>query len=84
MDWASRMRVIVETYGMLRGVLPDERRRVEVEIEENATVLDVLRKVGVDPDRPWNASLNGTLADPSDRVSEGSLILVFPPIAGGR
>ena len=77
------MRVIVETYGMLRGVLPDERRRVEVKVEENATVLEVLCQVGVNPDDPWYASLDGTLADPSDRVSEGSLILVFPPIAGG-
>ena len=77
------MRVTVETYGLLPGLVADERRRAEVEVQENATVLEVLRKVGVDPDRPWNASLNGTLADTSDLVSEGSLILVFPPIAGG-
>ena len=68
---------------MLQGLVADERRRAEVEVREDATVLDVLRKVDVDLDRPWNASLNGTLAGPSDRVSEGSLLLVFPPIAGG-
>jgi sulfur carrier protein ThiS len=77
------MRVIVETYGLLKGLVADERRRVEVKVKEDATVLEVLRQVGVNPDQPWNASLNGTLADPSDRVSEGSLILVFPPISGG-
>ena len=83
MDWCSRMRVTVETYGLKKGLVADERRKVDVDIEQNATVLEVLRKVGVQVDQPWNASLNGTLADPSDQVSEGSLILVFPPIAGG-
>mgnify|MGYP001445801493 CR=1 FL=1 len=78
------MLVTVETYGLMKGLFADERRKVEVDIEQNATVLEVLRKVGVEVDQPWNASLNGTLADPSDRVSEGSLILVFPPISGGR
>jgi molybdopterin converting factor small subunit len=77
------MRVTVETYGLKRGLIADERRKVDVDIEQNATVLEVLRKVGVQVDLPWNASLNGTLADPSDQVSEGSLILVFPPISGG-
>jgi molybdopterin converting factor small subunit len=77
------MRVTVESYGLKKGLIADERRKVEVDIEQNATVLEVLRKVGVQVDQPWNASLNGTIADPSDRVSEGSLILVFPPIAGG-
>jgi molybdopterin converting factor small subunit len=77
------MRVTVETYGLKKGLIADERRKVDVDIEQNATVLEVLRKVGVQVDLPWNASLNGTLADPSDQVSEGSLILVFPPIAGG-
>ncbi len=77
------MRVSVEAYGMLRRSLPDERRRVELEVEENSTVREVLLKLGVDLNEPWNASLNGRLADPSETVSEGSLLLVFPPISGG-
>jgi len=44
----------------------------------------VLLKMGMDLDEPWNASLDGTLASPSDLVSEGSVVLVFPPITGGR
>ncbi|MDP6549954.1 MAG: MoaD/ThiS family protein [Dehalococcoidia bacterium] len=77
------MQVTVESYGLMKDLIADERRRVDVDVEQNATVMEVLRKVGVQVDLPWNASLNGTLADPSDQVSEGSLILVFPPIAGG-
>jgi|TARA_Y100000031_G_scaffold62316_1_gene70151 hypothetical protein len=77
------MRVTVESYGLLKGLIADERRRVDIDIEQNATVLEVLRKAGVQVELPWNASLNGTIADPLDLVPEGSLILVFPPIAGG-
>ena len=40
-------------------------------------------RLGVDLYDPWNASLDGTLADPSDKVSDGSHLIVFPPITGG-
>ena len=77
------MRVVVEAYGGLQGFLEDGRRRLEMDVKENATVEEVLLQVGIDLEQPWNASLNGTLATPLDTVSEGSVILVFPPIAGG-
>jgi len=77
------MRVLVEAYGVLQRFLPDEQRRVELDVEDGITVRELLRKLGVDVNEPWNASLNGTLANPSDTVPEGSLLLVFPPIAGG-
>jgi molybdopterin converting factor small subunit len=77
------MRVVVETYGTLRRLLPDGQRRVELEVEDDTTVRELLLKLGMDENEPWNASLNGTLAKPSDVVSEGSFLIVFPPIAGG-
>ena len=51
--------------------------------EDNLTVRDLLITLGMDMDEPWNAGLNGTMADPSDKLSEGSLLVVFPPMAGG-
>ena len=77
------MRVILEVYGELRRFLQNEQRRLEMEVEDNVTVADLLKKVGIDLMEPWNASLNGTLADPSDTVTEGSVLIVFPPISGG-
>ena len=77
------MRVTVETFGLLDPHKPNQRHKVEVQVSDDATVLDVLVHLGVDPDQPWNASINGTLAEDSDRVTEGSSILVFPPISGG-
>ncbi len=77
------MRVVVEMYGTFRRFLQDGQRRVEMEVEENTTVRDVLLKLGMDLDEPWNASLNGTLATPLDIVPEGAILMVFPPITGG-
>ncbi|OFW26765.1 MAG: hypothetical protein A3H27_04800 [Acidobacteria bacterium RIFCSPLOWO2_02_FULL_59_13] len=77
------MRVIVEMYGPLQRYNKDGQRRAELDIEEDVTVRDLLVKLGMDMDEPWNAGLNGTLADPSDKLSEGSLLVVFPPMAGG-
>ncbi|HLC30653.1 MAG TPA: MoaD/ThiS family protein [Dehalococcoidia bacterium] len=77
------MRVIVEMYGPLQRYNKDGQRRAELDIDEDVTVRDLLVKLGMDMDEPWNAGLNGTLADPSDKLSEGSLLVVFPPMAGG-
>ena len=77
------MHVIVEMYGTLQRYNKDGQRRAELDVEEDVTVRDLLIKLGMDMDEPWNAGLNGTLADPSDKLSEGSLLVVFPPMAGG-
>ena len=77
------MRVVVEVLGGLQRFIRDGQRSVELEVEDNITVEELLLKLGIDVNEPWNASLNGTLAYPSDIVSEGSVLLVFPPIAGG-
>ena len=57
--------------------------RAELDVEDNLTVRDLLLSLGMDMDEPWNAALDGTLARPSDKVSDGSLLMVFPPIEGG-
>ena len=64
------MRVIVEMYGPLQRYNKDGQRRAELDIDEDVTVRDLLVKLGMDMDEPWNAGLNGTLADPSDKLSE--------------
>jgi len=77
------MRVTVEMYGPFQRFNKGGQRRVELDLEDDLTVRDLLTSLGVDVDEPWNAGLNGTLASPSDRVSDGSLLIVFPPIEGG-
>jgi len=79
----GQMRVTIEMYGPLQRYNKGGHPRADLDIEDDLTVHDLLMSLGMDMDEPWNAALNGTLASPSDLLSDGSLLLVFPPIEGG-
>jgi hypothetical protein len=77
------MRVTVEMHGPFQRFNKGGQLRAELDLEDDLTVSDLLKHLGMDIYEPWNAGLNGTLARPSDRVSDGSFLIVFPPIEGG-
>ena len=77
------MRVTLEMQGPLQRFNKGGQLRAVLDLEDNLTVQDLLARLGMDMDQPWNAALNGTLARPADRVTDGSILLVFPPIDGG-
>jgi len=77
------MRVTVEMHGPFQRFNKGGQLRAELDLEDGLTVRDLLMSLGMDMDEPWNAGLNGTLARPSDRLSDGSFLIVFPPIEGG-
>jgi len=77
------MRITIEMQGPLQRYNKGGQPRAELDLEDGLTVHDLLVSLGMDMDAPWNAALNGTLARPSDKVSDGALLLVFPPIEGG-
>jgi hypothetical protein len=70
-------------YGPLQRFNKGGLQKAELDLRDDLTVRDLLVYLGMDMDEPWNAALNGTLARPSDKISEGSLLMVFPPIEGG-
>lgn len=78
-----QMRITIEMYGPLQRFNKGGQPRAELELEDGLSVHDLLAGLGMDMDEPWNAALDGTLASPADKVSDGSLLLVFPPIDGG-
>ena len=77
------MRVTVEMHGPFQRFNEGGQRRAELDLEDSLTVRDLLIRLGMDVEEPWNAGLNGRLAAPSDTVSDGSFLIVFPPIEGG-
>jgi molybdopterin converting factor small subunit len=79
----GQMRVTVEMHGPLQRFNRGGQLRAELDLEDNLTVRDLLMRLGMDMDEPWNAGLDGTLAGPSDKLSDGSVLIVFPPIEGG-
>lgn len=79
----GRMRITIEMHGPLQRFNKGGQPSAELDLEDHLTVHDLLVSLGMDMNEPWNAALDGTLARPSDRLSDGSLLLVFPPIEGG-
>lgn len=77
------MRITLEMHGALQRFNQGGQRRAELDVEDGVTVRELLMGLGMDMDEPWNAGLDGTLAAGSDKLSEGSLLIVFPPVAGG-
>ena len=77
------MRVIIEMYGPLQRFNKGGQLRAELDLEDDLTVRDVLMSLGMDMDEPWNAGLDGRLASPSDKLCDGSLLIVFSPVEGG-
>jgi len=77
------MRITIEMHGPLQCFNRDGECRAEWELPDDLTVGEVLTHLGMDLNEPWNAGLNGALAAADDKVSDGSLLIVFPPIEGG-
>ncbi len=77
------MRVTIEMHGPLQRYNKGGQARADLDVEDSLSVHDLLASLGMDMDDPWNAALNGTLASPSDKLSDGSFLMVFPPIEGG-
>jgi sulfur carrier protein ThiS len=54
-----------------------------VDAEPCATVGDVLKMLGIEPDSPKILFVNGIHAKPDRILKEGDRLAAFPPIAGG-
>ena len=77
------MRVRVELHGHLQKYAKDGGTCVEIEIKEGATVGELIIQLGVSEDTTWNAAMDGNLVYNNDLLSEGSVLMLFPPLAGG-
>ena len=83
------MKVTVKLYATLADYLPPGARnnRVEVEVGEAATVDAVLRPLLLPPKLTHLVLVNGVYvapeARPTTHLSEGDVLAVWPPIAGG-
>ncbi len=77
------MRVKVELQGHLQQYAKDGGTYVEVELREGATVGELITQLGIPEETTWNAAMDGKLVYNNDLLSEGSDLMLFPPLAGG-
>jgi sulfur carrier protein len=60
-----------------------QNRKATVDVPDGATVLDVMRQLGVPDDVPCVSVVDGTRATAETVLRDGETLSVFPPLTGG-
>jgi molybdopterin converting factor small subunit len=84
------MRIRVRLFASLRDRFPsDDRGRGEVELDEHATLVDLIERLEI-PDPLAQMVLVDGLQEPRSReerarriLEDGQTVSIFPPVAGG-
>ena len=79
------MRVTVKLHAILRDYRPPgwQGDVMTVEIDDGATVLAVLERLGIPRRRLHAAFLNDEQVGVDARFAEGDFLRLFPPVVGG-
>lgn len=79
------MTVEVHLFATLGAYLPEgsEGDSVVVAMPDGATVADVVRSLRIPPDQPSITVVNGHDAEPEHVLTDGDVLSMFPPLAGG-
>lgn len=74
------MKITVKLFATLRNFGPAEQ---EMELAENSTLEDLIKKLGLPDNIPLLKIVNGEHRSIHYNLKEGDEIALFPPIAGG-
>ncbi len=83
------MRITVKTGGILGRYLPPggARNQAHLDVEEGATPIDVMKRLGLPETRTYLVVLNGTLVPKAERerrpLAENDELSILPPLKGG-
>lgn len=78
------MQITIELVGFLAQAGQARKLRAgPIELPADATLGDALALVGVAPDMPLMATLNGARSDSSQRLCDGDVVRLVPSIGGG-
>ena len=80
------MRVEVQLFATLSSFLPPGGRNgaATLEIPEGSTIRDVAGRLGIPSDLERVSLVNGQVAEPERILCPGDVVIVFPPLMGGR
>ena len=78
------MVVEVRLYATLRRYTPASPNGVvSIDIAEGATVVDILKKISIDPAEIHLVMVNGIGCELEKILSSGDRVGLFPPVGGG-
>ncbi|MCG6981551.1 MAG: MoaD/ThiS family protein [Deltaproteobacteria bacterium] len=74
------MKLEIKLFASLQKFMPNAEK---VDLDDNCTVLDLLKKIGINPSEVAIILVNGQHVELDQTLSEGETVAFFPPIAGG-
>lgn len=79
------MEIEVKLFATLREYLPKGSGRFscKMEMDDQARVQDILSRLNLPEDLPKIILINGIHAKKDQRLKEGDVLSIFPPVAGG-
>jgi sulfur carrier protein ThiS len=84
------MKITLKLFASLAVYLPADmrsRHRIDLEMDADATVLDVIQRQGIPPSQCAIVLVDGVwvaLGERATRVlSQGEVLAIWPPVAGG-
>jgi sulfur-carrier protein len=79
------MQIEVRLFATLRRIIPEikEKGSITAEIEDGATIADLMVKLGVPADETKVIMLNFKQAEPEDPLQDGDRVAFIPAVGGG-
>ena len=77
------MVVTLKLFADLRKYLPNRGEPLEVEVAQGVVVADLLDRYHVSREHRLICFVNGRHAGTDQRLRDGDVLSVFPPVAGG-
>ena len=74
------MKLEIKLFASLQKFMPNAEK---VDLDDNCTVRDLLKKIGINPSEVAIILVNGQHVELDKTLSEGETVAIFPPIAGG-
>ena len=74
------MKLEIKLFASLQKFMPNAEK---VELGDNCTVLDLLKKIGINSSEVAITLVNSRHVELDQTLYEGETVAIFPPIAGG-
>ena len=74
------MKLEIKLFASLQKFMPKAEK---VELDNNCTVLDLLKKIGINSSEVAIILVNGRHVELDQTLHEHERVAIFPPIAGG-
>ncbi|MFC1845477.1 MoaD/ThiS family protein, partial [Thermodesulfobacteriota bacterium] len=74
------MKITIKLFATLRDFGPDIQ---EKSVPENSSVASVIDSLSLPGDIPLLKIVNGVHTDPEEKLKDGDVLALFPPVGGG-